>query len=210
VECGASDDEAEGSICFVANDTSTDEYMIVSAEHVFQINDSQYEAFETSQYHADHLLHPQSGEKLGDYSRVDGPHDAIAYSHRSDAYDVVSADTYESIPDISGYWTWSGIEEQLSGGGRISDVQLCGVNDSYRLNDAVYSSRSASLDHQVTYESDRGEGGDSGGIWIDQYGDLVSMHNGYRTDFYGNQQDIGACGEKILDGLDLYFLPLYV
>jgi hypothetical protein len=36
------------------------------------------------------------------------------------------------------------------------------------------------------------------------------MHNGYRTDFYGNQQDIGACGEKILDGLDLYFLPLYV
>ena len=58
----------------------------------------------------------------------------------------------------------------------------------------------------MIYESDKREGG----IWIDQNGDLVSMHNGYRTDFYGNQQDIGACGEKILDGLDLYFAPLYV
>lgn len=189
-----------GSLCLVAHDASDGHKKLITARHV--MDDS-----------SNGDIHQPAHSGWCSNSQVVG-----AFETESTAEDIWAADmdelsisgdvggTVSAIPDITGYWTYTGITDQTTSGSIY--CHMAGAESQKREGYAVDTSQGSLMDHQVDYGDMNGEHGDSGAPYVDPDGKLVSMYNGCQgtsTDSW----DIGTAGDYVLEPMNasLFWSP---
>lgn len=191
--CRTTATDGKGSIFVLDDDHDTGEKFIITAEHLA----------ETGSGISDYLYHPWDGISIstkGDY-RTASDYDSIAYKHDGSDSSIDIGASYDSLPTIVGFWTWSGIVDKTDSG--TIDVELSGAEDDHITNKANATQKSDQVSHEVNYKYNNAEVGNSGAPWVDPDGYLVSMQNFCQCDWTDNHWDAGACAKKLLQDLNM-------
>lgn len=151
----------------------------------------------------DDFYHPakycSNDESAGDYDTKDGDDDIWAANVSGGPFKETIGGTVEAIPNITGYWTYSGISDETSGGSIY--CFMAGAESYKREGYANSVSRNDYVNHEVDYGDSNAEQGDSGSPYVDPDGKLVSMYNGCNC-AGGDKWDIGTAGNYVLKSVN--------
>ena len=133
-------------------------------------------------------------------TQEDTGHDTVAY-HLEDSVDSFAGGVYgDSVYDIVGAWTFSGIESEHQNGRDIF-CEFSGARNCYNWNTTYSTEKNDLVIDQVNMENEKNDPGDSGGPWVDDNAYLVMMHNGENW-VDGSYRDAGTAGQSALDAVD--------
>ncbi|WP_153554762.1 hypothetical protein [Halomicrobium sp. LC1Hm] len=111
------------------------------------------------------------------------------------------------VPDISGYWTFSGLSDATSGDTVPANAH--GATSGTVNNKVRRTNRSDKLEYQAAFEKNRDptSGGDSGMPWIDDDGDVICQHWGDKTTWLGETWNVGGVAQYVLRRGSAYLSP---
>ena len=195
---GTQIDYSRGTLSFVANDSSSGDEVAVTAYHVME-------------EHQDNMHQPPNPTLDG--SRIVGSHmrhsgvssngyDLAVYSVNSGENINIAGTKEGSQADISGTYSYAGLEDTLSRGYE-PEVSLAGKETCYETTNVKDVKQNAHLKHEVQYY-EAGIGGDSGSPLVDEFGYLVGTHSG---DFNNGvtSGSFGPVANEALNSLNIEF-----
>lgn len=179
-----SDSDYDGTAGLVAYDRSSSDQVLLTAFHITLFRQEMY-------YNGTEIDTVVHHDEANDYGQ-----DAITYDVSSEPLvtDVLGT---KQIPDVQGYWTFSGLSNATSGwwdpnipgnfygatSGKVEDP----IDDTHTQVDAGIE-YAAHSEHEVT------QGGDSGGPWVDDDGYMVGHHHGRNTGWWDGWSIIAVAG----------------
>lgn len=189
---GESGSSSYGTVTLVAYDGSGDP-VALTADHVME--------------GADEMYVPKGDDKVGEFaarSPQGRGEDVTAYELDVPSYDYDPLEV-EDVPDVSGAWDFFGIADHTFENGPI-EVQLSGANNCTASNEIVSQRRGGiNCYHEVIMDERAAGGGDSGGPWVDDDGNLAAVHSGCEKSWWGLggcKYDIAAAGQQALDAVN--------
>lgn len=195
---GSTESSTLGIVCW--NDNSDNAYKCyIAAAHGFYSNDLD----EWSDY-----LH-QSGEdddgnyvemeRSGVYVEHDSDMDAVKYRRNSGTASAdIRANASDKLKDLSGTWDYQGLTDATSGTDTVG-AEMAGATNCYV--DTYCHDTEKDATSSVYYGAifdDGGDGGDSGGPYVDSDGYLIALHH---SD-WGTDDKLGAVGGEVLDSVN--------
>jgi hypothetical protein len=144
-----------------------------------------------------------STRSVGDFykwSQKETGEDVAAYTLESD--DSQFDRTIIDVPNATGTWDFYGLADEIYNNGPV-DCTVSGASSCTASNKAVETRRGGvRVYHQVNMDSRNASGGDSGGPWMDDDGNLVAVHSGYVEQVDGDNYDAGSAGQQALSAVD--------
>lgn len=189
-----------GSLCLVAYDASDGHKKLITARHVMD------DSTDGDIYHPAHSAECSNSQIVGAFETESVDEDIWAADLAQLSINGNVGGTVDAIPDITGYWTYSGITDETMTGSIF--CHMAGAESHKREGYAVTTSQGNLVEHQVDYGDMNGEHGDSGSPYVDPDGKLVSMYNGCEGK-NGDNWDIGTAGDYVLEPMNatLYWSP---
>ncbi|WP_336361766.1 twin-arginine translocation signal domain-containing protein [Haladaptatus sp. ZSTT2] len=112
-----------------------------------------------------------------------------------------------SVPNATGTWDFFGLADEIYNNGPVG-CTVSGAGSCTANNEAVGTRRGGlRVYHQVNMGSRNATGGDSGGPWMDNNGNLVAVHSGWVDPWLGSIYDVGSAGHQALSAVDAQLYP---
>lgn len=191
--------EYPGTAGLVCYDEGSREPVVLTAYH---IGDGDW-----IYYNGNRIDNIKHYDKYGDGNRTYGQ-DAVTYSLSSEGIDYDISETI-NIPDIKGYWTYSGLENETSTLLSNLSAKFYGAESgevSHTIDD-VHKEGPSGIKYAAHTEKLVTKEGDSGGPWVDDDGYLFGIHNG--EDGWDNLTNyaVVSVADKTLDAVNATLSP---
>jgi len=141
----------------------------------------------------------QGGRRIGEVTAYNEADDVAAIQLHSYVTST-PREIHDPYFDVSGVWTFSGLSDEVS----RTDVhaQFAGRTSCFDQDYVRGTSKNNRVEHQVGFENNKANGGDSGAAWVDDDNKLIGIHSG-NWDVLYDCWDAAACGGPALDKINV-------